>query len=262
MNDLKHRHNRLYPKILTTGDLAFGAVKDIECALKDDRILNIALSGVYGSGKSSVIETLIKRAHPKQRFLQISLATHASKEERESGAMNQNEILSLEYSILQQIIYLEDSLLDSLFSHKCHISEDGIINKTLWTVFFILSLLLTFFPDLIGHLKVFEDLTVPKALSTAIGIIGLATFTVTSIIGIYYVVKQFRIKQLSINSGIGKAELESESAPVSLFNQQLDNILLFFQRTDYNVVVFEDLDRFNYPQLLSLIHISEPTRPY
>lgn len=249
MNDLKHRHNRLYPKILTTGDLAFGAVKDIECALKDDRILNIALSGVYGSGKSSVIETLIKRAHPKQRFLQISLATHASKEERESGAMNQNEILSLEYSILQQIIYLEDSLLDSLFSHKCHISEDGIINKTLWTVFFILSLLLTFFPDLIGHLKVFEDLTVPKALSTAIGIIGLATFTVTSIIGIYYVVKQFRIKQLSINSGIGKAELESESAPVSLFNQQLDNILLFFQRTDYNVVVFEDLDRFNYPQL-------------
>lgn len=249
MNDLKHRHNRLYPKILTPGDLAFGAVKDIECALKDDRILNIALSGVYGSGKSSVIETLIKRAHPKQRFLQISLATHASKEERESGAMNQNEILSLEYSILQQIIYLEDSLLESLFSHKCHLSEDGIINKTLWTVFFILSLLLTFFPDLIGNLKVFEDLTVPKALSTAIGIIGLATFTVTSIIGIYYVVKQFRIKQLSINSGIGKAELESESAPVSLFNQQLDNILLFFQRTDYNVVVFEDLDRFNYPQL-------------
>lgn len=35
----------------------------------------------------------------------------------------------------------------------------------------------------------------------------------------------------------------------SIFNKHLDEILYFFQVTDYNVVIIEDLDRFGTPSI-------------
>ena len=51
-------------------------IKALEWAVASDRIKNIALSGPYGSGKSSIIETFLRR-NPlvREKSIKISLAT-------------------------------------------------------------------------------------------------------------------------------------------------------------------------------------------
>lgn len=54
-------------------------IKALEWAVASDRIKNIALSGPYGSGKSSIIETFLRR-NPlvREKSIKISLATFIS----------------------------------------------------------------------------------------------------------------------------------------------------------------------------------------
>ena len=47
----------------------------LDWAIKEPNIKNIALTGNYGSGKSSILNTYQKKSKNKERFLNISLAT-------------------------------------------------------------------------------------------------------------------------------------------------------------------------------------------
>ena len=105
----------------------YGPVEDIANKLGDENVKNIALTGPYGSGKSSVLRTLM-RDYPKAKYLNISLATleddtlykeliDKDKEDQQKKGKEKNEKKIpkekdeinhlIEYSILQQIIYKE-----------------------------------------------------------------------------------------------------------------------------------------------------------
>ena len=68
----------LNPKILTSEDSSYKTVEElnavIEEALKYGEIKNIALTGPFGSGKSSILLTLRKK-FDNYEYLPISLAT-------------------------------------------------------------------------------------------------------------------------------------------------------------------------------------------
>ena len=78
----------LLPKDLTEKDAAFKTVEElhevIDKALDEGEIKNIALTGPFGSGKSSVLQTLRKR-YKEFEYLPISLATLRSEEEESDG---------------------------------------------------------------------------------------------------------------------------------------------------------------------------------
>ena len=140
----------LLPELISKDDDAYSVVEDLNEALnvafKQKKIRNIALTGPYGSGKSSILETLITTLSKERKPLHISLATllvddtaeelekfsHSSKErdeesdkssrsskerEEESDKYSRSskekedaeEALNrkIEYSILQQLIYHE-----------------------------------------------------------------------------------------------------------------------------------------------------------
>jgi len=84
-------------------------IDSLDWALKNkNRVKNIAISGAYGSGKSSVIRTFIKRNKNKDyKFLNISLATFKEQKEQSNHQQNgDNDILRLiELSVLQQLFY-------------------------------------------------------------------------------------------------------------------------------------------------------------
>ena len=105
----------------------YGPVEDIANKLGDENVRNIALTGPYGSGKSSVLRTLM-RDYPKAKYLSISLATleddtlykdlidkdkddqqNKEKEKNEKKIQKEKDEINhlIEYSILQQIIYKE-----------------------------------------------------------------------------------------------------------------------------------------------------------
>lgn len=73
-------------------------IKALQWALANPRVKNIALTGPYGSGKSSIIQTFLER-NPliNDKSIKISLATFSDKEGLAS--------LDLEEGILKQLFY-------------------------------------------------------------------------------------------------------------------------------------------------------------
>ena len=112
----------LLPTKLAPDDPSFSTVKELDEALtcaKEKNIRNIALTGPFGSGKSSVLRTLMEDfSHKGRVFLPISLATLRANEEENNEGPNgstpddhdiENLNRKIEYSILQQLIYREET---------------------------------------------------------------------------------------------------------------------------------------------------------
>ena len=68
----------------------------LQKALDEDDVKNIAISGSYGTGKSSFLKTFESKCDQKYKFLDISLATFQN---------DTKDISLVEKSILQQIFY-------------------------------------------------------------------------------------------------------------------------------------------------------------
>lgn len=229
-------------------------IDSLDWALKNkNRIKNIAISGAYGSGKSSVIRTFIKRNTNKNyKFLNISLATFKEQKELSDHQRNgDNDILRLiELSVLQQLFYHEkdrkipDSRFKKIKSHKTRF-------LFYYTVGFIALLVSTLFLKAPDYLSKFYLIKIPQNL------VPLAHYTATSItiIGLFFIIfKSSRaIKSLAIKKlNISTAEIEIDGGiSKSILNNHIDEILYFFEVTDYNVVIIEDLDRFEQTEVFT-----------
>lgn len=218
-------------------------------AIKNEDIRNIALTGPFGSGKSSVLNTLMAD-YKEFNFLPISLATlQADNEGKEvtEKKLSEKEVENLnrkiEYSILQQIIYKEkdEKVPNSRFRRIIHIDDERRGYLALYTIFFILSFITIFFKGfsetVLRNLHIYE----PRFL-TLLYILSLCYL----IWSLYNIIRYF--VRVYANSKLNKFNLKDGEIEVvennSIFNKHLDEILYFFQVTDYNVVVIEDLDRF------------------
>lgn len=110
----------LTPAHIDSKEIAYQTVEEVYDVLKnaaDKRINNIAITGPYGSGKSSIIKTLREDKLDSDKSIDclfVSLATlqandlsdssEADFENDEEEALNRK----IEYSILQQLVYKEN----------------------------------------------------------------------------------------------------------------------------------------------------------
>ena len=129
-----HKDNNqcvLTPTIINPNDKAYKTVEDIAVRLDKMDAKNIAVTGPYGSGKSSVILTL-RKDYPQYKYLHLSLATlKAYQQESENLNINKdndkndkdNKKLNrlIEYSILQQYISGKAKSYPE-FTYKTHFS--------------------------------------------------------------------------------------------------------------------------------------------
>lgn len=245
----------LNPKILTPEDSSYKTVEElnevIEEALKKGEIKNIALTGPFGSGKSSILLTLRKN-FGNYEYLPISLATLKADEEENPPQKTDEEIEKLnrriEYSILQQLIYREktSTVHNSRFKRIIHIDEGTLRKISLNAILFFISFLIAFEPK---WLRVESICNVLNWGDYNIIFDSIAILYMLSIL--YFVVKYFvqsygnsKLNKLNLKDGV--IEIKEET---SIFNNHLDEILYFFQVTKYNVVIIEDLDRFGSPDI-------------
>lgn len=116
--------------------------KSLDWALSNRKnydIKNIALTGPYGSGKSSILKTYIKECNRNDlHFLHISLATFKEEEEENraqdsSGNYRENLLRLIELSILQQIFYFEEDrkIPDSRFRKIKNYTRKSLISSVL-----------------------------------------------------------------------------------------------------------------------------------
>ena len=238
----------LLPIKLKEGDPSHQTVDElaevVNHALENEDIRNIALTGPFGSGKSSIIQTLMEE-HKEFHYLPISLATLQAEEDGETSNNSDKDIEALnrkiEYSILQQIIYREkaSTVPNSRFKRIVHIEKEYLRFYSICGVLFILAFISVFFPNLIEVFFRYFHLVKFKALIVFFASLYLlwASYHIFR-----YIIKSYSNSKLNkLNLKDAQIEIEEEN---SIFNKHLDEILYFFQVTPYDVVVIEDLDRF------------------
>ena len=266
------KNQPLLPELISTNDDAYPVVEDLNKALniafEQRKIRNIALTGPYGSGKSSILETLITTLPKERKPLHISLATlqvddtadeldkssHSSKERDEESDKSSpsskereeaEEALNrkIEYSILQQLIYHEMAwtVPNSRFRRILHMSSKRLCLYSCGIVGFILAFFIAFEPSWArigtlyswlnwGQWNVIPDIV---AVLYMLAVVGMVVWKL--------IPNYANSKLYKLNLKDASIELNEDT---SIFNRHLDEILYFFQATKYNIVIIEDLDRF------------------
>ncbi len=206
-------------------------------ATNNPRVFNIALTGPYGSGKSSIIQSFLKRY--RRRALQISLAAFLPDAASSSGKVSRQEI---ERSILQQMLYGADANKLPLSRFK-RIQAPGK-GAILVSLFIVLGALACWHL-LQQHAQIqagnfFLPLDLSNWFNLLSVVLGGSFIWVTAH---RFYVASFGVSLKSIS--LKDIEITPEAATEeSILNRHLDEIMYFFQSTDYDLVIFEDLDRF------------------
>lgn len=237
----------------------------IEYALSQPNVTNIALTGPYGSGKSSIIQTYLKKH--KVRALQISLATFIAEKdinvendfaeendpkhkkvdtEIDTKEINRHEI---ERSILQQMLYGADANNLPLSRFKRIQSPDSFSKlKTLYITLGLIVLGVGFSKrDYILNENFIESLETIKY--PYLFIFGISAVFLWQIIHHFYTASfGLSLKSLSLTDIEIKPANDDQA---SILNRHFDEIIYFFQQTKYDLVIIEDLDRFNNSEIFT-----------
>lgn len=267
----------LAPKILTKPediDKIQPYLDQLKDTLNAKGINNIALTGGYGSGKSTILKTFQHLNEKKYNFLNISLAAFnqtktkenfkelfdlkikngKSQKEAEKEIVNEfketiinNEELErqLEISILQQIVYKvkPSNLPESRFKRIVNIP-----NWQLWGliplsfIIWVVCIILLFKYNFLDYVNPKTWTFRLKDFELSPNLIFLLAF-----LGVGYFSKL--VVELFTNSTINKINLKGEieigeKSNKSILNEHYDEILYYFEKNPFNVVVIEDLDRF------------------
>ncbi|MBB4154411.1 hypothetical protein GGQ80_002324 [Sphingomonas jinjuensis] len=211
-------------------------------ATENPRVMNIALTGPYGSGKSSIIKSfLLRYEHP---VLQISLAAFLP--ETVSGAPKASR-QEIERSILQQMLYGADANRLPLSRFK-RIQSPGR-----WSAF--VSLFTALGLIACWHLMQSRATVLSGAYFKPLGPTYWFNLLGIVIAGAFIWLVCHRIYVASFGISLKSISLKDiEITPTatteeSILNRHLDEIIYFFQSTRYDLVVIEDLDRFENPDI-------------
>ncbi len=253
----------LAPKVLSKEEdikIIQPYLDELERSLKEEGITNIAVTGAYGSGKSTIIKTF-QSIHCEYEYLNVSLASFTDNDENgkkksskqkvngekdpvEQDTFNTNLERRLEISILQQLFYhvKPSEIPDSRFKRINNNKWWELLLLSVSFVFWLISVLLLFKFNYVNKIN-------PSTWHTSLSFDWVAFISIVFFftgVGFFakYIIRLFsnsKINKLSI-----KGELElGDNVDKSVFNEHLEEIIYFFERTPYNVIVIEDLDRFD-----------------
>ena len=227
-------------------------IKALEHSIDNDEIVNIAITGMYGSGKTSILRTY-ETKHQEKKILNISLASF-----KDNGMDNG---ISIEKSILQQIFYAisPKKIPYSRFKRINNLNSKDVIKKLLLIAFLIIAVTgsgyLLLNPQITNWRTFKETMEIIKgryfySFFKSVSTIILAVFFAGSISAVLYAIykkiittieiSNFKLKKESIEIELNKKHTNCDS----IFDKYLDELIYFFETTDYEIIVIEDLDRF------------------
>lgn len=221
----------------------------IDYVFNNPDVKNVAISGAYSAGKSSVLASYKKR-HNDLRFLHISLAHFKSPDQEDETEVKESV---LEGKILNQLIHQipSDKIPQTHFRVKKRISPVSIIIKTLETIALLTAIIyFMFFDSWKSYVSVLPDNWLKSILELsahpyALMVDGIIIITLSSFL-IYGLIKIQKNKNVFRKLNLQGNEIEIfEESDNSYFDKYLNEVLYLFENVDADVIVFEDMDRFN-----------------
>lgn len=228
--------------------------KTIKYAIDNPVILNLALTGPMGSGKSTVLKTF-EHNFRQYKCLNISLATFDKK------TLDTDKI---EHNILKQLFYSvpHNRIPESRFKRIENLK--GIRFKTLLFVLWLCSVSYFFKIDILDGLKKTLHLDYHSGILSylyALYFVGYSAVLVFNLMrfNLNFKLTKFKIKDFDFDNGEDKKTVN--------FENEIDEILYFFERNPVEIVFFQDLDRFEESEIFiklreinSLINNYEPIK--
>ena len=242
-------------------------------AFENKKIRNIALTGPYGSGKSSIIETFLAEDERnkgrlkgllfgdkaiRKSALKISMATF---EKGNSTPEDKGKLISVnedevEQGILKQLFYkVEPSKIPQSGYRKLHVVRfSTVFFHVVAGLILIVFLVAIFDAPTLEKYKEAVTSFFPPYSSNPLFIAAL--MALLSTVGSYLYIKvisKFKVKEIKLSTYT--TVQDDKEMPDSIFNKNLDEIMYFFERTGYKTVFFEDLDRLTDPTIF--VHLRE-----
>ncbi|MFC0532015.1 YobI family P-loop NTPase [Phytohabitans kaempferiae] len=211
----------------------------LTAALQEPDVRNIALTGRYGAGKSSVLKAFTDQH--TGRVLNLSLSTLGPSEDEQSITNR------IEKELVKQLLHSQPqrTLPRSHFRRidKPNLRRAVAFATTQVAVVALILFLLGRFPRLPGATK---DHPWPVRAGTVLlfGLLMVAVLT--------WIRQVIHNRVVSSVSAAG-ATVALEAVEVSYFDKYLDEIVYFFESTNFDIVVFEDLDRFDDPHIFEAL---------
>lgn len=247
----------------------------LDFVFENNDVKNIAITGAYSAGKSSVIESY-KQKHKELKFIHISLANFITVDE-ESFKTGNNEgdfqsdninnkkadkssIIKesvLEGKVLNQLLHQIDKskIPQTNFRTKQEVSNKRIWCITLIIMIFLLSILhIRFYNDwclFVSDLSSIKLLSFLSATTKKVSLLFSSLITIV-IIGLstYKIIKTQKNKSIFKRLKVQGNEIEIfEKDDESYFDKYLNEVLYLFDNANVDCIVFEDMDRYNINQI-------------
>lgn len=228
-------------------------LKALEFAIDENsEVTNVAITGNYGAGKSSVVESFERKCTDK-KFIHISLGQYDEIKSSEKNGLDKREINTIEGKIINQLLHQIDpnKIRKSIFKT---LDADSQISPLKITVYLGLIIVLSLYLFNISswHRLVQNFSWLSCTTKPIISLLALAILFVLIVYGIFHLSKLQRdfgfIKKLSLKAEKIETGIEifsNESSRVSYFDRYLDDVLYLFKQSEADVIVFEDIERFN-----------------
>jgi hypothetical protein len=228
-------------------------LKALEFAIDENsEVTNVAITGNYGAGKSSIVESFEEKSKNK-KFIHISLGQYDETVSSEKNGLNNRQINTIEGKIINQLLHQinPNQIRKSIFKTLDAESQIKPFNISVYVgLVLLLSLYLLNISSWNGLIQNFTWLS--WTTKPIISLIVLVILFILIVYGFYFLLKLQKdfgfIKKLSLKAEKIETDIEifsNDNSKVSYFDRYLDDVLYLFKQSGADVIVFEDIERFN-----------------
>ncbi|EIA3843918.1 hypothetical protein K7F63_002679 [Listeria monocytogenes] len=226
----------------------------LDVALQNENNTNIALSGSYGSGKSSIIESYKKQCDDNNnKFLHISLGQYDTDMNNEGERCDDTKVKEkeIEGKIINQLLHQINTsqIPQTIFKvkRKTHKMFLGLLSGFISVFLVLLTYIINFNrwseflqknPNKLSFLAfTTNELTLVIAIVINVILVFIFTYKIVFLQHNKGIIKKLSLKGYDFEIMAGNDE--------SYFDKFLNDVIYLFENAGVNIIVFEDIDRFN-----------------